>query len=923
MGCGCFKASGAARLGSPVAAQAPAASAQHAAAAARLAPVLRASVRTTTEAELEGLLSTLADLEPIDAEGWCSEWLARSQPKAQAGLAALLRRLLEHALRPHVTAAEEVVAEEDISASFDELASACQAALTLEHGPRHDGVRVAALLLATASRAANWATARRERQAHEAEQYFVPVLDRHVRLFGHALAARIEASTSNLQRWRDHEALTGMPPLEEHMALVSASNKEVLLRLLLLSECGPPAIIVTTRGNSLLDARDQLPSRTCVLSPYFACASGTKVIRGQRVEGGEGAGPRKEFFVSAGADATRRWSLPVEVYPLDAIPAAMRVACGSSNRLSIASEPGGRADAEALRRRLLLETACGSRLRLRFVDGTEVLRLVVKVAPPEARWTLTVDACIELPDPAPALEMCEVERPVLPLFEFHRGTGQLWFSAHANDLAKNPKGEALRQRYVAFGALLPLAVANQCKLSVALPTLLFQLLLCGSYKPTLESMAAFDAELHASLKKCLKMRLVTFKGLKEIEGLSADLSREEYVERQLKATLAPEALDALREGFWRVAAEGPFRDVGSGELRQMLCGSLGSSVEDISVRQIFRVVLEDEMTDCPEFVNAFWSVVDGLSRDEKRHFMLFVTGVESPPEPGVEQLTIQLPFAAFSKEEYVSMLGMLPQAHTCSNTLELPNYYDALVETGRCVPNTPAMEAELRRVIRERLATAIYETSGYELDATDDGSFDAGEMSQVMRLRDTALSNGSSASPGFPPPLIAATHTSTSISAWSAPAQHDSSEHSSQTSRGPRLDARKSPAQEVVHQSRLSAGLDVVSVHSSNEESDDKITRTTLPMHVTSRRPSRPGLEGRPHSAMDVDRLLRNLQSFSQPANVENSPGRHQAQLPGLIAPNFDVDTFAKATHRDVDTLLQELGQCMSGRSQTSGRTVT
>jgi len=121
------------------------------------------------------------------------------------------------------------------------------------------------------------------------------------------------------------------------------------------------------------------------------------------------------------------------------------------------------------------------------------------------------------------------------------------------------------------------------------------------------------------------------------------------------------------------------------------------------------------MAECTAFVEAFWHVVDGLSPEEKKMFLLFVTGIETPPEPGTEQLVIQLPFSAFSQDEYVSMLSMLPQAHTCTNTLELPNYHEALLESGRATEGSD-LNAALRRLLGEKLRLAISETSGYELD---------------------------------------------------------------------------------------------------------------------------------------------------------------------------------------------------------------
>lgn len=41
-------------------------------------------------------------------------------------------------------------------------------------------------------------------------------------------------------------------------------------------------------------------------------------------------------------------------------------------------------------------------------------------------------------------------------------------------------------------------------------------------------------------------------------------------------------------------------------------------------------------------------------------------------------LTVEMPFDAIGAKQLSAMAGMLPQAHTCDNLLELPNYWAAL-----------------------------------------------------------------------------------------------------------------------------------------------------------------------------------------------------------------------------------------------------
>eukprot|EP00438_Fugacium_kawagutii_P033255 Skav210267 [mRNA] locus=scaffold1993:188675:189283:+ [translate_table: standard] len=64
----------------------------------------------------------------------------------------------------------------------------------------------------------------------------------------------------------------------------------------------------------------------------------------------------------------------------------------------------------------------------------------------------------------------------------------------------------------------------------------------------------------------------------------------------------------------------------------------------MGLRQIFRVVFEDDMSECQPLVEAsaerqhlrqaFHAVLDDLSNAEKKKFLMFVTGIEAPGTPG-------------------------------------------------------------------------------------------------------------------------------------------------------------------------------------------------------------------------------------------------------------------------------------------------
>eukprot|EP00434_Breviolum_minutum_P015749 symbB.v1.2.013876.t1/scaffold991.1/size149480/11 len=682
----------------------------------KLQPVLRATSRAgkCSNQELDALLERLADASD-EAAPWLLHWARRQTPKARSGLVALSQRLLSKVLRPKLLAAQQALktapGEGAEGVDFGKLASICEEALRFEVVER-EGSKVLCQVLSGVSKLP--ATVRAE--------FVVQDLDAIVLLFQRAfIGQRASSASKQLVQLRELEAETGLPAVQDHLALLGGQAKGLLLGMLLVPEDTPPCTVVTARDGGLLDVASQLPGHTSILLPYFEDATGTKTVQGRRVEGGEGHGLRKEFFTSMSLDAQRRWGrLSISEGLLEPGPVAC---CGSRLKLQPLESPVSELH------QLLMAVSNGDRIKLAFTTGQESERIVTGNMPmPGGGSSVIVDKPFEENLSELTIKRCEVQKPAQPLFEFHRGTGQQWFSSHANSLHDTVRGESLAVRYRAFGKLMALALANHCKLSFALPLLFFQFLLQRERVPQLDDLKGFDNALHSSLRKCLKMKAAQFKQIKELEGLSPDMTLDHYVQDQLKAILCPQAFEEVRQGFWSLIPSEILEDVTPPELRQIVCPTTVVR-EDMGLRQIFRVVFEDDMSECQPLVEAFHSVLDSLSNADKKRFLMFVTGIEVPPEPGTEQLTVQMPFSAFTKDEHVEMLGKLPQAHTCTNTLELPNYYESLQELmgkecGRYEPQegkaTRALMTELKNLLKERLHTAINETDSYELDATED-----------------------------------------------------------------------------------------------------------------------------------------------------------------------------------------------------------
>merc|ERR1711937_231252 len=114
----------------------------------------------------------------------------------------------------------------------------------------------------------------------------IGALDQLVLLFRHSLLTHLGSAAKNLQTWQDLVGETRLPPVHEHLCVLSCSAKSVMLNLLIVPDGVAPATIIVTRDNTLAEVEKDLPCQSAsVISPYFESASGTKIVKGRRVEG--------------------------------------------------------------------------------------------------------------------------------------------------------------------------------------------------------------------------------------------------------------------------------------------------------------------------------------------------------------------------------------------------------------------------------------------------------------------------------------------------------------------------------------------------------------------------------------------------------------------------------------------------------------
>lgn len=319
--------------------------------------------------------------------------------------------------------------------------------------------------------------------------------------------------------------------------------------------------------------------------------------------------------------------------------------------------------------------------------------------------------------------------PCLPaLFEHVRSAGYHWPN---RSIEQQQRTKELREAYIAAGWLLGQALHNRAQVSLRLPAALCAQLLPGckqhsTYEPTLKDLEEFDPAAARSIRAAAALPPKEWRAMLELEELPRKLTHEQYVARSVRSVLVRSVawqVEALRAGFAAAVDAQAMIDMrfSGEELAEALCGASAADVEALDLRKAFRLVVDTQLQGggaSEALGDALWSTVGSWSAPMKRKFLVFVTGSDRLPAPGAELLKVELPFVALGAADLREQMGMLPQAHTCENILELPDYYAGVCKLEGLSGASAARRC--REVLEDRLAMAVANCEGYGLDGADE-----------------------------------------------------------------------------------------------------------------------------------------------------------------------------------------------------------
>jgi len=270
--------------------------------------------------------------------------------------------------------------------------------------------------------------------------------------------------------------------------------------------------------------------------------------------------------------------------------------------------------------------------------------------------------------------------------------------------------------YKLVGTLLALAVYNGVLLDVQLPAVFYRKLL--QQQPTVQSslmedLKGIDPELHTGL-----LQLLHFEPAMEVEyvfcknfivewdeygapmskeliedgksvAVTAD-NRQLYVDKLLDWTLnesISEQFSSLLEGFHRIINPSMIEHFTALELERLMTGLPHLDFKELE--ESTEYVGDSTWTTENPVITAFWSVIHSLPFEDKQKFLLFVTGSNKAPVGGLKKLNLRI-------QRMGPHSDSLPTAHTCFNTLLLPEYSSS-------------------DVLKDRLLKAIHECEGFGL----------------------------------------------------------------------------------------------------------------------------------------------------------------------------------------------------------------
>ncbi|KAM3870243.1 putative E3 ubiquitin-protein ligase HERC3 [Diretmus argenteus] len=247
-----------------------------------------------------------------------------------------------------------------------------------------------------------------------------------------------------------------------------------------------------------------------------------------------------------------------------------------------------------------------------------------------------------------------------------------------------PEATLEENRYFLFGVLCGLALHNESIIHLPFPVTLFKKLL--NVEPSLEDMVEFSPNVGKSLRYILDdyvdddLENLDMYFSVVWDGITSELdpqnpgkpvtsqNKKEFVDDYVDHAFNTSVENVFREfrrGFFKVCDQDVVTHLFRPE--ELMGLMVGKELNDWGKLKQNTIYIMPYHGSHPNILT-FWEVFEELTEDQKKDFLLFVTGFERAPILGMDQIQVEVEVLLDSTEQH------FPEALTCYSLLRLPLY---------------------------------------------------------------------------------------------------------------------------------------------------------------------------------------------------------------------------------------------------------
>ena len=286
-----------------------------------------------------------------------------------------------------------------------------------------------------------------------------------------------------------------------------------------------------------------------------------------------------------------------------------------------------------------------------------------------------------------------------------------------------------------IGFLFASCMSSKCTFGVPLPEYLFKCLKKEEYRPTEEDAKAFNNDLYRSMKDIREMKQAEYEKVLDADYMERSTTKDEYIRQNLDERMYQPVqwqIKLLGEGFRLAIKDGLFDKTGvdASDFSTILSGG-EAATKNFKFHDVFKIAVDSEMDDFPLLNEILWKVIDNFDIEKKRNLVQFITGVKTLPFPKSEVIRIEMPFMSFGEEDTKNNFNRLPSAHTCTNTVELPNYLECMMKL-RKYDSLDELDDSKKEILLSDLEKHLVEKFGIAIKEMSYGLDDIGKAENII-----------------------------------------------------------------------------------------------------------------------------------------------------------------------------------------------